>query len=294
MRKQTRNQEELILLQKRARRRLVGALALSLLALTVLLKVTDSTPQNNDIRPDSVIIASEAHEEAVEASPNDIPNPEEPSDATAAAIEPVPIPKPQIAAAPLAVAPKVADAAQIEAERAEAARLQALRLQREREDAARAAAEQAERQLAIEKAKEAERAQAERLQAKLAAEKAERERKLAAEKAERKLAAEKAEKEKAEKEKAAKLAAEKTEKATKAEPSKTFVVQVAALSDAKKADELRAKLAGMGLKVRVVQVQTDRGTIHRVRLGPFNAEQEAKAAQARASQAGMSGIIIPQ
>lgn len=291
MRKQTRNQEELILLQKRARRRLVGALALSLLALTVLLKVTDSTPQNNDIRPDSVIIASEAHEEAVEASPNDIPNPEEPSDATAAAIEPVPIPKPQIAAAPLAVAPKVADAAQIEAERAEAARLQALRLQREREDAARAAAEQAERQLAIEKAKEAERAQAERLQAKLAAEKAERERKLAAEKAERerKLAAEKAEKEKA-----AKLAAEKTEKATKAEPSKTFVVQVAALSDAKKADELRAKLAGMGLKVRVVQVQTDRGTIHRVRLGPFNAEQEAKAAQARASQAGMSGIIIPQ
>lgn len=48
------NQADLITLRKRARRRLVGAIALTGIAVGVLWNVVDNAPPNADLRPESV------------------------------------------------------------------------------------------------------------------------------------------------------------------------------------------------------------------------------------------------
>ena len=41
-------------------------------------------------------------------------------------------------------------------------------------------------------------------------------------------------------------------------------------------------------------VQTAKGVVHRVRVGPFASEAEAEAALKKIHQAGQPGILVPQ
>lgn len=69
-------------------------------------------------------------------------------------------------------------------------------------------------------------------------------------------------------------------------------IQLAALSDPAKADALKSKLAGLGIAAHFSKVETSKGEVTRVRVGPFASRAEAEAALHKLSQAGVSGIIV--
>ena len=55
---------------------------------------------------------------------------------------------------------------------------------------------------------------------------------------------------------------------------------------------LRAKLAGIGVTAHFSKVETSKGEVTRVRVGPFASQAEAQHALQKLSRAGVSGIII--
>lgn len=91
----------------------------------------------------------------------------------------------------------------------------------------------------------------------------------------------------------AKPAKERPEAEAKpAEGGKKFSIQLAALSDPQKVDALRSKLAASGVTARFSKVQTSKGEVTRVRVGPFKSREEADAAMRRLSKAGVTGIVV--
>lgn len=91
----------------------------------------------------------------------------------------------------------------------------------------------------------------------------------------------------------AKPAKERAEPEAKAaEGGKKFSIQLAALSDPQKVDALRSKLAASGVAARFSKVQTSKGEVTRVRVGPFKSREEADAAMRRLSKAGVTGIVV--
>ncbi len=78
----------------------------------------------------------------------------------------------------------------------------------------------------------------------------------------------------------------------KAEGGKKFSIQLAALSDPQKVDALRSRLAAAGVSARFSKVQTSKGEVTRVRVGPFKSREEADAAMRRLSKAGVTGIVV--
>ncbi|UJB30716.1 SPOR domain-containing protein [Chromobacterium sp. Beijing] len=87
-----------------------------------------------------------------------------------------------------------------------------------------------------------------------------------------------------------KPAAKKEEPAAKGE-SKS-VIQLAALSDPDKADALKSKLSSIGVSAHFSKVQTSKGEVTRVRVGPFNSRAEAQATLQKLAKAGVNGIIV--
>jgi cell division protein FtsN len=63
-----------------------------------------------------------------------------------------------------------------------------------------------------------------------------------------------------------------------------YYLQIAALSNAEDADNLKARLALQGIEARIQTVQRDDRMLHRVRVGPFPSVEEADKAQARLRQ----------
>jgi DedD protein len=63
-----------------------------------------------------------------------------------------------------------------------------------------------------------------------------------------------------------------------------YVVQVASFGSVATAERLSATLRGHGYGVLADTVQSDVGTLHRVRIGPYASEAEANAAAARVSK----------
>lgn len=61
-------------------------------------------------------------------------------------------------------------------------------------------------------------------------------------------------------------------------PREVWWLQVAALKAEKDANALKAKLALLGLDVKVHRVDTPAGPLHRVRVGPFKTEDDALGA----------------
>ena len=74
-----------------------------------------------------------------------------------------------------------------------------------------------------------------------------------------------------------------------------FFLQVGSFQKAADADNLKAKLALTGLDAMVQQVNIpEKGTMHRVRVGPFRDTDEMNRARALLSQSGVQGTVIKQ
>jgi DedD protein len=81
--------------------------------------------------------------------------------------------------------------------------------------------------------------------------------------------------------------------AAKSEPARgKSVIQLAALSDQAKVDALRGKLSAIGVTAHFSKVQTSKGEVTRVRVGPFASQAEAQQALQKLAHAGINGIII--
>jgi DedD protein len=103
---------------------------------------------------------------------------------------------------------------------------------------------------------------------------------------------------------AAKPAAKEAAKpATKATPAKDhakaaanakFVVQIAALADTAKAKQLQQKVAGAGVKAYTEVVHTTKGSVTRVRAGPYDTREAAEKARDRLKGAGLDGKVVPR
>jgi len=73
-----------------------------------------------------------------------------------------------------------------------------------------------------------------------------------------------------------------------------FAVQVGAFSQVADANALRDRLRGQGFSAFVQQVQTDKGTLHRVRVGPAANRADADALKSQLSaRAGLQGMVSP-
>ena len=69
---------------------------------------------------------------------------------------------------------------------------------------------------------------------------------------------------------------------------------VAALSDAAKARELHAKITGGGLKAYTEVVQTAKGPVTRVRVGPYASREAAEKARPSLQRLQLDGKVIPR
>jgi DedD protein len=81
-------------------------------------------------------------------------------------------------------------------------------------------------------------------------------------------------------------------KASDKTPGK-FVIQVAALANKEKVDELQNKLKGAGIKSYTQKIATDSGERTRIRVGPFASKEEAEKVRAKMVKLGLNGTLVP-
>ncbi|MEC5161401.1 MULTISPECIES: SPOR domain-containing protein [unclassified Janthinobacterium] len=72
-----------------------------------------------------------------------------------------------------------------------------------------------------------------------------------------------------------------------------FVVQVAALATQDKVDELQGRLKEAGIHSYTQKVPTPTGERIRVRVGPFGSKEDAEKARAKLSKLGLGGSLVP-
>lgn len=72
-----------------------------------------------------------------------------------------------------------------------------------------------------------------------------------------------------------------------------FVVQVAALATQDKVDELQEKLREAGIKSYTQKVSSPGGERIRVRVGPFGSREDAEKARAKLQKLGLGGSLVP-
>jgi DedD protein len=72
-----------------------------------------------------------------------------------------------------------------------------------------------------------------------------------------------------------------------------FIVQVAALATQDKVDELQEKLSQAGIHSYTQRTPTAAGERIRVRVGPFGSREEAEKVRAKLSRIGLSGSLVP-
>lgn len=82
-------------------------------------------------------------------------------------------------------------------------------------------------------------------------------------------------------------------KAESKKESGRFVVQVAALTAQDKVDELQDKLKSAGIASFTQKVSTDSGSRTRIRVGPFSSKEEADRVRAKLSKIGLTGTLVP-
>lgn len=87
----------------------------------------------------------------------------------------------------------------------------------------------------------------------------------------------------------------KTEKAEKTDKAdRGYVIQVGAFSDPAKAKSTQAQIVSAGYKSYTESIETERGTVTRVRAGPFPSKEKAEAARAQLQLEGLSGKVVPR
>ena len=84
----------------------------------------------------------------------------------------------------------------------------------------------------------------------------------------------------------------KTKEAAKSKGG--YVIQVAALSDAARAKELQAKIAAGGMKAYTEVVQTAKGPVTRVRVGPYASREAAEKARPQLQKLQLDGKVVPR
>jgi cell division protein FtsN len=78
-------------------------------------------------------------------------------------------------------------------------------------------------------------------------------------------------------------------------PATLFFLQAGAFQKMQDADNLKAKLALMGLDASVQEVTVaDKGTMQRVRVGPFRTPDEMNRARTALAQAGIQATVVKQ
>lgn len=77
--------------------------------------------------------------------------------------------------------------------------------------------------------------------------------------------------------------------AAKPEAAQRFVVQVAALASQEKVEELQARLRAAGVSAHTRKS----GELIRVQVGPFGSREEAEKARAKLGAQGFSGFLVP-
>jgi DedD protein len=73
-----------------------------------------------------------------------------------------------------------------------------------------------------------------------------------------------------------------------------FIVQVAALATQEKINELQGKLKEAGIKSYTQKVATESGDRTRIRVGPFSDKEEAAKMRAKLIKLGLNGTLVPQ
>ena len=81
-------------------------------------------------------------------------------------------------------------------------------------------------------------------------------------------------------------------KAEEKKPGK-YVIQVAALATKEKIDELQSKLKSAGIKSYTQKIATASGDRTRIRIGPFANKEEAEKVRARIVKLGLNGTLVP-
>lgn len=76
------------------------------------------------------------------------------------------------------------------------------------------------------------------------------------------------------------------------QPTQYIMVQLAALSDSKRVEALKQKLANIGIYATFTPVKTSNGEVVRVRIGPFLRQAEAEQMLRKLTQHGLFGTII--
>jgi DedD protein len=83
-------------------------------------------------------------------------------------------------------------------------------------------------------------------------------------------------------------------KAVKRNTRKSYVLQVGAFQDPKKAERLRKDLNAKGYAVSITTVSPGPGrTFSRVRLGPYTTKEEAEEMHSTLKGRGLEGIVVP-
>lgn len=269
--------------KKRARRRLVGAIALALAAAVGLPMLLDSEPKPlaGDIAiqipakdkaaplpvpaADKAVSAADSvdkGEEVVDAPPSPVKAP-----AAVAAARPDSV----ATQPPAVIAPKPEPKVEHKDAKAEARLAEKERVEREKAAHEKAAHEKAEHDKAERLAREArEKAKAKAAEDKPVKPKDDASRAMAI------LEGKQAEK----------------DKPAEAPSSQRFVLQVAALSSQEKAAEVQAKLREAGISSYTQKTSTPNGELIRVRVGPLNKE-DAEKVRAKLGRLGMSGAMTP-
>lgn len=81
----------------------------------------------------------------------------------------------------------------------------------------------------------------------------------------------------------------------KAKPATgSFVIQVVALSDAARAKELQTKISASGLKAYTEVVQTEKGPVTRVRVGPYPSREAAEQGRQQLQRLQLDGKVVPR
>ncbi|MFZ6686534.1 SPOR domain-containing protein [Undibacterium sp. SXout11W] len=86
--------------------------------------------------------------------------------------------------------------------------------------------------------------------------------------------------------------AKSTTKSTDVDHS-SYVVQVAALATQEKVDELQSKLKAASIKSYTQKVATSSGDKIRIRVGPFESKEEADKMRAKLAKLGLNGSLVP-
>lgn len=76
-------------------------------------------------------------------------------------------------------------------------------------------------------------------------------------------------------------------------PTELFYLQAGAFQKPADADNLKAKLALTGMDVQIQDVAVaDKGTLHRVRVGPFRSPEEMNKARTQLAQGGLQTTVV--